>query len=76
MVHRGRFLFGRQFEEIAFCTEDAFITPQRKGKKNSDTYAEGSSREDDIGTEDGSGRARFQLRGPVRKRAVSIRRTG
>ena len=46
--------------------------------KDSDTYAEGSSGKDDIDTEDGidtkdgSGRARLQYRGGV-KRAVSIR---
>ena len=53
-MYRGRFLFGRRLEEIAFSPQKA---------EDSDTYAEGSSGEDDINTEDGSGRARFQYGG-------------
>ena len=40
--HRGRFLFRKQLEEVAFSSKDAF------GDTN-----EGSSREDGIDTEDG-----------------------
>ena len=42
--HRGHFLFGKQLEEVAFSSKNAF----RETK-------EGSSREDGIDMEDGSG---------------------
>ena len=62
------------------CTEGAFNSEGgskrsllvRTGEaEDSDSYAEGSSGEDDIDTEDGSGRARFQyIRRAVVERTV------
>ena len=62
--HRGRFLFRKWFEEVAFCSEDAFkwmvSTAERhftytRGQYERQRYLrEGWSREDDIDTE-GSG---------------------
>ena len=51
--HRGSFLIGRQFEEMAFCSKDAFNTVERQLIQNGYYAMEGSNGEDDIDTEGG-----------------------
>ena len=59
--HRGCFLFGKWFEEIAFSSEDAFewtvstaerqLTYPEDSPQDNNTYVEDSSAEDDIDME-------------------------
>ena len=59
--HRGRFLFGKWFEETAFSSEDAFewtvstverqLTYPEDSPQDNNTYVVDSSAEDDIDTE-------------------------
>ena len=51
--HRGRFLIGRQFEEITFWSKDAFNTVERRLSRIGYYTIEGSNGEEYIDTEDG-----------------------
>ena len=54
--HRERSLFGKQLEEVAFSSKDAFTETNK-----------GGSRENGIDTEDGSGEDGINTEGSVRE---------
>ena len=84
-VHRGRFLFEKRFEEVAFSSEVALkrtastaerqLTCPEGGPKDNETYAEDvRSGEDDIDTEDGSGEHGFNREGDGGEGGIDTRR--